>query len=260
VPEGNLTRHWNLPDRLGCFAICGSGRLLLGLAKSLAMADLDAAGGDRLDVTTIVPIEEDEPATRINDGRVDRAGYFVFGTYNEQTAVPLGRFYQFSLRHGLRRLGLGTVAVANSICFSPDGRTMYFCDSPSGQILCCDYDAERAEVGNVRLFATVDRAGAKPDGSVVDSDGGVWNAEWGGGMVQRYDPDGRPSHAIAVPEPHVTCPAFGGAALDELWLTAAQWQVPPATLKALPSSGGVYRAPPTRWRGIPDALFEGTDS
>jgi L-arabinonolactonase len=223
------------------------------------MADLDAAGGDRLDVTTIVPIEEDEPATRINDGRVDRAGYFVFGTYNEQTAVPLGRFYQFSLRHGLRRLDLGMVAIANSICFSPDGRTMYFADSATGQIMQCVYDAERAEVAHIRLFATVERAGAMPDGSVVDSEGGVWNAEWGGSTVRRYDPDGRPSYAIAVPEPHVTCPAFGGPALDELWVTGAQWLIPPATLEQLPSPGGLYRAPATRWRGIPEKTFEGTE-
>ena len=256
-PEQNLTRQWALPDRLACFAVCQSGRLLLGLAKGLAMADLDAAEGERLPVTPILPVEEHEAATRINDGRIDRSGYFVFGTYNEQTALPIGRFYQFSLRYGLRRLDLGTVAIANSICFSPDGGTMYFCDSASGEISQCAYDAERAEVRHVRPFAKIQQPGAMPDGSVTDSEGGLWNAEWNGGAVRRYTPDGKVSYVVTVPEPHVTCPAFGGPGLDELRITTAQWLLPAATRDRLPSAGGLYRAPASPWRGVPDALFEG---
>ncbi|WP_414636782.1 hypothetical protein [Aquabacterium sp.] len=38
-------------------------------------------------------------------------------------------FFRYSQRNGLRRLALPPVSMANSICFSPDGGTMYFTDS-----------------------------------------------------------------------------------------------------------------------------------
>ena len=50
----------------------------------------------------------------------------VFGTFNEAEDGPGGSFYQYSSSHGLRRLDLGGVVIPNSICFSLDGRTMYF--------------------------------------------------------------------------------------------------------------------------------------
>src|SRR4030095_10564103 len=70
-PHDKLTRQWSLPDRLGSFVLCESGRLLLGLAKRLDFADLDAATGSSLPVVPLLPIEPDMARTRINDGRID---------------------------------------------------------------------------------------------------------------------------------------------------------------------------------------------
>ena len=245
-----------LPDRLGSFAHCRSGRVLLGLAKRLAIATLD----DELQLTqlqTLAPVDAAEPRTRINDGRTDRSGNFVFGTLNEaKEKRPLASFYQYSMQYGLRRLALPAVAIANSICFSLDGRTMYFCDSPTRRILRCDYDAATAQVGNVRPFTEVDRADAEPDGSVIDAEGCLWNAQWGAGRVARYDPDGRLMATLAVPAAHTTCPALGGPGLDELMLTTARTGLGREALAAQPLSGSLFgRRLPTAL-GVPDALFE----
>src|SRR3954465_2859262 len=92
-PAANTGRTWGLPDRLGSLAVCASGALLLGLAKALVFADLDASPGDDLDVTHAVDVEPEITTTRINDGRTDRAGNFVFGTMNEdERADRLGSF------------------------------------------------------------------------------------------------------------------------------------------------------------------------
>jgi L-arabinonolactonase len=254
-PHDQITRHWSLPDRLGSFALCESGRLLLGLAKSLVFADLDTAAGADLPIRPILSIEPQIARTRINDGRTDRTGNFVFGTMNEEHQhPPRGSFYQYSSRHGLRRLDVGGVGIANSICFSVDGRTMYFADSPSGVIRQCEYDAQSAGVANVREFARYTEGNGLPDGSIVDSEGCLWNAVWGAGVVRRFDPDGKLIAEIRVPCRNLTCPAFGGDALDQLFVTSSRQEMTEQDLAAVPTAGGLFVVEPGI-RGLSDAMF-----
>ena len=245
-----------LPDRLGSFAHCRSGRVLLGLTQRLALATL----GDALELgplQTLAAVDAAEPRTRVNDGRTDRSGHFVFGTLNEaKEKRPIASFYQFSLRHGLRRLALPAVAIANSICFSLDGRTMYFCDSLAQRIQCCDYDADTAQVANVRPFAAMDRADAWPDGSVIDAEGCLWNAQWGAGRVARYDPAGRLMATYTAPAAHTSCPALGGDGGDQLLVTTARTELGRDALAAQPLSGSLFGLQLARPLAVPDALFE----
>jgi sugar lactone lactonase YvrE len=237
------TESWPLPDRLCCFAFCASGRLLLGLAKGLYRATFAAMAGEPLAMEPIVSVETDVPATRLNDGRTDRGGRFVFGTMNEQPGhAPIGSFYQFSTSHGLRRLNLDRVGISNSICFSPDGATMYFCDSGRRIIQCGDYDGERAIITGVRDFVRFGRDDGIPDGSMVDAEGGLWNAEWGRGRVRRYTPDGRVDREIAVPAANPTCVAFGGPDLNQLFITSSRQEMSDEQLRQMPAAGGVFRA------------------
>ncbi len=255
-PGDGTTRSWSLPDRLGSLAICASGGLLLGLAKSLGFADLDASPSDELEVTRAHAVEPDIPTTRINDGRTDRSGNFVFGTMNEdERKAPIGGFYQYSTVFGLRRLDLGGIHIPNSICFSLDGRTMYFCDSTRRQIMRCDYDAAAASVANVREFVHFAPNQGTPDGSIVDSDDCLWNAEWGAARVRRYTPDGQCDRSIALPAKNPTCVVFGGAAMDELFITSARQEMTPEELTHTPDAGSVYRVRRVGFQGIPDALF-----
>ena len=245
-----------LPDRLGSFAHCRSGRVLLGLAKRVAIATL----GEGLELTqlrTLAPVDAAEPRTRINDGRTDRRGHFVFGTLNEaKERRVIASFYQYSMPHGLRRLALPAVAIANSICFSLDGRTMYFCDTLSQRIQQCDYDADTAQVDNVREFTRMDRGDAWPDGSVIDAEGCLWNAQWGAGRVVRYDPEGRLMSAFTAPAAHTSCPAIGGEGGDRLMLTTARTELGREALAAQPLSGSLFGLRLPQSLGVPDALFE----
>lgn len=245
-----------LPDRLGSFAHCRSGRVLLGMAKRLALASL----GENLELgqlLTLAPVDAAEPRTRINDGRTDRRGYFVFGTLNEaKEKRAIASFYQYSMAQGLRRLALPAVAIANSICFSLDGRTMYFCDSLSQRIQQCDYDAETAQVDNIRLFAQMDRIDAWPDGSVIDAEGCLWNAQWGAGRVARYDPAGQLMGVLTAPAAHTSCPAIGGEGMDQLMLTTARTELGRDALAAQPLSGSLFGLRLPQALGVADALFE----
>ena len=247
-----------LPERVGSLARCRSGRMLLGLAKRLCLADPRQARSQQpWAVRTLVDVEAGEARTCVNDGRTDRRGYFVFGSMNEMAdGAARGAFYQYSLQHGLRRLSLPPVAIANSICFSLDGATMYFTDTPTRRIMQCDYDAESAQIGRIRLFAEMDAAHAYPDGSVVDADGCLWNAQWGAARVVRYAPDGTVLRRIAVPALNPTCPAFGGPSMRQLCVTTARQDMNAVSLANMPQTGSLFTFEPGDTTGVLDALFD----
>lgn len=266
--EGSSLQAWSpasgllvarLPDRLGCFAPTRSGKLLLGLAKRLALAslpDLQASGTLSPALQQLVAVDASEPRTRVNDGRCDRSGNLVFGTLNEAPERrPIGSFYQYSARHGLRRLALPAVAIANSVCFSLDGRTLYFCDTLSRLIQQCDYDAESAQVANIRPFVEVGDENAWPDGSVIDAEGCLWNAQWGGAQIVRYDPQGLLMQRYAVPVKNPSCPAIGGVAGDELFVTTARQDMSRAELAAQPLAGSLFGLRLPRPLAVPEPLF-----
>lgn len=260
TPGASATLQLRLPERVGCFVHARSGALVLAMAKRVArlkLPDLQATGSIAVQPEEIVPLEAHLPTTRANDGRCDRSGAFVFGTLDEsEPRHPLGGFYQYTSAQGLRRLALDGVAIANSICFSLDGRTMYFCDTLTQRIQQCDYDAETAQVDNVRHFTQMDREDAWPDGSVIDAEGCLWNAQWGVGRVARYDPDGRLMGVWTAPAAQTSCPAIGGDGLDQLMLTTARTGLSREALAAQPLSGGLFGLRLTPGLGVPDTLFD----
>ena len=254
--DAGESRNWKLPKRLASFTPNRSGGLLFALEDGIFRADFDDSEPGGLRLAHLADIEPDLPTTRANDGRADRSGNFVFGTMNQEKGhAPIGSFYQWSTRSGLRRLDLPNVGIANSICFSPDGGTMYFCDTPQAKIMACDYDADSAGVSNVREFAVLGPGQGHPDGSIIDAEGYLWSAVWGGSLARRHRPDGTIEREIPVPARNVSCVAFGGPDLNELYITTARQDISPADLERVPETGGVYRALPDGVRGLPDTLF-----
>lgn len=238
-PASGHTHTWSLPAPLGCLALGEDGRLLLGLAKGLHASDVEAQLGARtLAMTKLADVDTDEPMTRINDGRADRHGGFVFGTKSEHADLrPVGRFHQYTATHGLRELALPRAAIPNSICFDAAGTRLYFCDSVTPRILQCRYDAASATVSDIEVFVELDASGAVPDGSIVDDEGALWNAQWGAGRVVRYLPDGRLDRIVHVPAPQPSCCVLRE---DTLYVTSARVGLDAEALAAHPLSGGVF--------------------
>ncbi|MGU7784186.1 SMP-30/gluconolactonase/LRE family protein [Burkholderia sp. PU8-34] len=247
--DGTGAASWPMPERLACFALTDApGVLLVGLATHLAFFDIRTET-----FTRIVDVEPDLP-TRLNDGRCDPHGAFVFGMKDEGGgAAPraIGGFYRLNPDLTLDRLALPPAAIANSIAFSPDGTRMAFCDSPAREILVCDYGKD-GSVANVRLFARLTDADGEPDGSTVDRDGGLWNAQWGAGRVVRYGPDGMETARIAVPTAQPSCVTLDDA--GRLYVTSARVGLDDTALANEAHAGGVFVAQ-TRYAGLPAARF-----
>jgi sugar lactone lactonase YvrE len=146
--------------------------------------------------------------------------------------------------------------VPNSLCWSPDGRTMYFSDGREPVIDAFDYDPATGTPSWRREFARLPAGSGVPDGAAVDADGFVWCAIYGGGAVHRYAPDGRLDRAVPLPVSQPTSCAFGGPALDTLYVTTARQRLSEEQLAAQPLAGALL-ALDVGVRGLPEPEFRG---
>lgn len=237
--NGGRLHHVTLDERLTAFAFCDDDRILGAFADGLGWLD-PRTGKRRL----FEPYMPGVDGVRMNDGAVDRQGRFVVGgmaTGSDAPGTPV-----WSMDRGRVQVLFDGVRVANSIAFSPKGTTMYFADTPSGEIRACPYNTATGAPGPWEVLARIAPEDGVPDGSCIDAEGGLWNARWGGGVVARYLPDGTCDMQVRVPVPHVTCCAIGGIALRRMFITTAQ----PGPGPAPAGAGGIF-AVDLPVRGLP---------
>ncbi|MFT3719210.1 SMP-30/gluconolactonase/LRE family protein [Pseudorhodoferax sp.] len=237
---------WPLPDLVGSIALVEDGRLLVALPRQLAL--FDPRDG------SLAPFVEPPPMPaehRFNDGRCDREGRFWVGSMHNRTRAPEGVLY--CLDGPVLRAERSGVCIPNSLAFSPDGATMYFADSLRYTLFAYDYAPATGHPGAERVLAATTPPGF-PDGSAVDAQGFLWNAEFNAWRVVRYAPDGRIDRIVPLPVQRPTCCAFGGPGLDVLYVTTASQQMTPAQLQAQPLAGALL-ALDAGVRGLPEPRF-----
>jgi sugar lactone lactonase len=171
-------------------------------------------------MTLFRPLEADNAATRSNDARVHPSGTFWIGTMGRQAEPGLGAIYALH-RGELSRL-YEQITIPNAICFSPDGTIGYFADTGKNTLFRVDLDAATS-LPRSEPVALVTRQGGDIDGAVVDADGLIWNARWGGGCIDVYSPQGEHLRSLRVPAQQSNCPAFVGQGFSRLLVTSA-WQ------------------------------------
>lgn len=239
-----------MEDRVCCFAPRAAGGLIVAYSDRVVLFDPETKKE-----TLVTLFEPENPETRLNDGRTDRQGRLVVGGMNEVSGKPDSSVISIDGNLKVQTL-IDQISCANSICFSPAGNTMFFADTPNREILAFDYDEDRGRLTNKRLHASFKQEPGLPDGSCVDAEGGVWNAEWQGHRVVRVAPNGTIDHVIDVPVWKPTCCAFGGPNLDTLFITTSRLMSDEAALKKEPSAGGLFAVKPGI-RGVIDTPFKG---
>ena len=230
------TRHVQFDDYLCSFGLVkGEDSLICAFRTGIAIVDRSTWS------PTWIHHLKSRSGVRFNDGRVDRRGRFWVGSLIDGPTDPegvTGELFSVDAR-GRVQPHLDGILIPNSLCWSPDGTTMYFTDSPTREIHAFEFDPETGSLGARSLFART-AEGASPDGSTVDADGFLWNAEWGSGKVVRYAPDGRADHTIDLPVSQATCVAFGGDDLSDLYVTTARIGLTEEALKSEPRAGDVF--------------------
>lgn len=247
-PASGQFRSWALPELIGSIALTDDPPwLLLALSSRLALFH-----PERECFETLAEPRFADPNLRFNDGRCDAAGRFWVGSMNNITRAPEGCLYRFDVDSGLQAVAAG-ICIPNSLAFSPDSRTMYFADSLSHHIDAYDYDLAQGTRGARRPFAR-SVPPAFPDGSCVDAEGHLWNAEFHGARLVRYAPGGRVSRALELPVRRPTCCTFGGPGLETLYITTTRQHMGPAELAAEPWAGALLAIEPGV-RGLPEPRF-----
>lgn len=236
TPEGQLVDRITFKDTVSAAAVVDANTLVVAQSGALIRYEFDTDSH-----TVIDGLEADMPGNRTNDSRMDRSGGFWIGTMNRRgSSLKTGAVYQW--KQGTLTPILKNVGCPNSICFSPDGTRAYFTDA--GRVIqTVSLDpATGLPNGEWTTFFDGEAPGGA-DGSVVDSEGYLWNARWGGSCVIRFSPDGKIDRIIEVPDvTRVSCPAFGGPDMKTLYLTTAREGITPAEAEAQPYAGSVFAA------------------
>ena len=249
--SGSDTRVLALPEAIGSFALRASAEGLLAAMRS-GIYLLDPETGRR---DPVARPEPHLPGNRFNDGRCDRAGRFWAGTMSDAELEASGSLYRLDADRRCTRVR-GDIVIPNSIAWSPDGGTLYFADTPRQRIWAFQCDPGTGDIVSERIFAETSGPFGGPDGSCVDADGCLWNAEYGRWRIVRYTPRGAVDRVIPMPVANPTCCCFGGARFDTLYVTSAAQRLAPDALAQQPLAGSVFALNPGVG-GFAEARFGG---
>ncbi|MGK5554394.1 SMP-30/gluconolactonase/LRE family protein [Actinomadura kijaniata] len=211
------------------------GGLVVNLRDGVGLYDADGAFGWLA--------EFPEEGCRGNDAAVAPDGALWAGTMRYDEAPGGGRLRRIH-PDGTVETVLADVTVSNGLGWSPDGRLMYYVDSPTRRVDVFDE-------GGRRPFAHLPGPGI-PDGLTVDADGCVWVAVWEGGRVLRYTPTGALDRVLDLPVARTTACAFGGPDLRDLYVTTAALDAPAGE----PHAGALFVFPGIG-AGLPSPPFPG---
>jgi sugar lactone lactonase YvrE len=243
-----------LAERIGCIALHADGGLLAAMETGLFHVHPDAGG--RVACERVHGITFPRQGMRFNDGRTDRAGRFwVTSMVRDMSlAAADGALYRCDSR-GLSAPLVTGLVTGNGLGFSPDGHTMYLSDShPSVKRIWAFDLAADGTPSKRREFADMNRHSGRPDGAAVDAEGGYWSCANDAGLVHRFAPDGRLDRSLRVPVSKPSMCAFGGPALDQLFITSITSARPAQGFDAA-LDGAVLVARPGV-RGLPERPFD----
>ena len=236
-----------LDDFVGCIAPRKNGNLLVG--KRFSFADLEPDSGQ---VTVLASVNE-PPQNRFNDGKCDPAGRFLAGTMDMNEKDASGTLYSFDGSQVTRLLD--GIRISNGLAWSVDHQTFYYIDTPTREVKAFDYDIANGQIVNPRVVIRVPESLGWPDGMTSDTEGNLWIAIWGGAQVTKWNPNsGKLLEQIPVPALHTSSCVFGGANMNELYVTSARAGMSEDNIKKYPLSGGLFKVV-TNVEGMPTFEF-----
>jgi sugar lactone lactonase YvrE len=237
---------WDLPEVVGSFGLCRSGRLIVALRHRAVLFDPGTNSVIELTQAVVEPV-----TNRMNDGKVGPDGAFWVGSMDENSPrQPLGSLYRITADGRIEKKSEG-YAVSNGLAWSPDGRVMYHSDSTSAIIEAWDFDPSTGGMSNHRVIARLTNEDGRPDGAAMDSEGNYWSAGPSAGCINCFSPSGQFLEKLPFPVPGPTMPCFADGFM---YATSLREGKSPEVLGQFPTLGGLFRVRTTAI-GAPVGIF-----
>lgn len=249
MPDTGTSGGFRLPMRASAAATRRDGGLIV--ATEAGVGVVDTAGALRITHPMKLP-----RGFRSNDGKIDGRGRFWWSTMDEDGGTRPGSIYRLDPGSAESVLALSGVHIPNTLTCTALADAIYIADSLRQTMFVHGVDADTGRLDSGREFAHTRGEAGTPDGSALDAEGFLWNAQWGGWRVVRYAPNGRVDRVVTMPVEQPTSCAFGGADLRTLYVTSARTGLSPQALKAQPKAGGLFAFTPGV-AGLPLPMFSG---
>lgn len=159
---------------------------------------------------------------RYNDGAYDPIGRILLGTtgYNRFAEGENSLFSANSDGSDIKKI-IKNTSISNGIAFSPDGRFLYFIDTPTKKVGRYIYEIKTGSCQFDKYIVEIVSDGV-PDGMCIDTEGNIYVAEWGGDCVCKWNPEtGKCLKKYSVPIRNVSSCTIGGKRHDTLYITTA---------------------------------------
>lgn len=212
-PTSGETHSVTVPTLVGAAVPRRTGGFVAATAEGFGTVD----GHGELDPRLAILPED----SRMNDAKCDRLGRLWAGSTQMEFAPGRGTLHVL-LPDWTTHVVWDGLTLPNGLGWSPDGGTFYLVDTIEGEISAFDTDPVTTRLTGRRLLHRFAAGGGMPDGLTMDTAGCLWIALWGGGRVVRISPGGDLLTEVALPVAQPSSCAFGGKALDTLYVTTAR--------------------------------------
>ncbi len=208
---GQEEQVWNVAERVGTVVPRAGGGMVIAGDKGFSFLEENG------DVRAIADPEPEKTNNRFNDGKCSPDGYFFAGTISLVKETGDARLYRLSKDLEVKEM-FEPVTNSNGLAWTQSGDTMYYIDTPRGEVLAFDY--ANGELSGARSVIDTKHIQASPDGMTIDERGNLWVAFCHGACVAAFDPaTGKEIHRVELPCLETTACAFGGENLSDLYVT-----------------------------------------
>lgn len=250
-PASGAVESFALPAHVGSFVFANDGSLIAGTRAGFVRVCLESG------TARVTPMADPLARDRrlmLNDGKCDRRGRYWCASVHSDFIGRQAELLRLDPDLSVHRID-GDFIIGNGIAISPDNTRFYLADSRDETVWVYDFDLDAGRLSGKRRFFSTASIEGRVDGATCDSDGNYWCALVHGAAVACISPEGVLLERIAVPARHPTMVAFGGADLDQLYVTSASSLLAPEERKQWPLAGALFRIDGLGARGLPEPLF-----
>lgn len=243
---------YTIGEHVGAICLREGGGLVLVTQSGFAFYDFEEQS-----LTGIADPESHLSGNRFNDGKCDPAGRFWAGTLSYDLDEGSGNLYSLGRDMNVH-IKLQNLTIPNGMAWNDNQEKFYFIDTFTRTIQSFDYNEESGDIMNPSVLKVIHEKEGYPDGMTIDEEGALWVALYGGKKVIRVDPSsGKTLFEVHLPVPKITSCTFGGAALDELYITTAREHMTEQDIDRAPLSGSLFKAN-VPFTGRPTYRFAGS--